>query len=387
MDNVTSPELPLDHSTTANIFETPTNNQWPAYVLFTASKYMKYICPPVLFLLGSFGNVMTIIIMRRMFMEAATNNIYFIALAASDVVCLTNATIPLWLSHLLGYDVTGAHDLLCKGSMFLLYLASCSSCWFLVCLTVQRAMSVVWPHRVNLMCTRRTVVGIVAAIPTLLSVFFSRYIFFRERVVNRNSTVYYCTMTEYYVSSIQLIFSQIEPVLYTFVPYILIALSNVVLVWKLTMSLKKTGRRLTHGDSEQVEAREKAASSVTLTLIVLSMSFLALTLPNAVFYMVAPLTTLYVVEGTQPGYEVARLTLISEVCYLCSTTNCALNFYLYCLTGRKFREEFIKVMHCGRNRQGSGAPSGIGHVTSLSQPGAQLRPSVNTDAVTKRGKT
>ncbi|KAL8580335.1 hypothetical protein ACOMHN_039546 [Nucella lapillus] len=356
MDNVTSAELPWDHSATADIVDTSTDDQWLAYALYTALRYMRYIYPPVIFLLGNFGNVMTIIIMRRMSMEGATNNIYFSAVAVTDLVCLTQATAPFWLSHLLGYDVTATHNLLCKTNLFLLMLSSCSSCWYLVCLTVQRAMSVVWPHRVSLMCTRRTVIGIIAAIPTFLAMFYSRYIFFRGRVPDSNGTTYYCTTTdENYGTFVQPVLNYVEALFYTFLPNILIVLSNGVLVWKLTVTIKEAGRRLNQGDSDQVEAREKAANSVTLTLIVVSTSFMVLTLPNSIFYMVVAPSSLFVVEGSQSGYEVARLVFISEVCYFFSTTNVAVNFYLYCLTGKRFREEFIKVVCCMRTRRGSGA--------------------------------
>ncbi|KAL8607500.1 hypothetical protein ACOMHN_004470 [Nucella lapillus] len=308
MNNITSTEFPLDHSVTDDTIDTSTDDQWLAYVYFTASRYTKIILPPALFLLGNFGNVMTIIIMRRMSMEGTTNNIYFSAVAASDVVCLSQATLPLWLSHMLGYDVTVTHDVLCKTNLFFLILASCSSCWYLVCLTVQRAMSVVWPHRVSLMCTRRTVIVLIAAIPTSLAMFYSRYIIFRGRVPDSNGTTYYCTtIDENYATYVQLVLIYVEASFYTFIPYTLIGLSNGVLIWKLTMSVKESGRRLTQGDSEQVVAREKAANSVTLTLIVVSLSFLVLTLPNTVFYVVVAPSELFVVEGSQPGYEVARL--------------------------------------------------------------------------------
>ncbi|KAL8562143.1 hypothetical protein ACOMHN_041978 [Nucella lapillus] len=42
------------------------------------------------------------------------------------------------------------------------------------------------------------------------------------------------------------------------------------------------------------------------------------------------------------------LTAVYIVCTLLGHTNHAVNFYLYCLTGRRFREEFLKVLCCGR---------------------------------------
>ena len=50
------------------------------------------------------------------------------------------------------------------------------SSWFLCCMTVQRAMSVVWPHRVNLLCTRRTVVLVLTGVAVFLAALYSHYL-------------------------------------------------------------------------------------------------------------------------------------------------------------------------------------------------------------------
>ena len=103
------------------------------------------------------------------------------------------------------------------------------------------------------------------------------------------------------------------------------------------------------GSAEQTQTREKAARSVTLTVIVVSLTFLILTLPVSVFYVLAYVAKEY---NEVEGQEYARLHFFYTLCYLLANCNSAVNFYLYCLTGRKFREEFLEVALCWKRKKG-----------------------------------
>ena len=54
------------------------------------------------------------------------------------------------------------------------------------------------------------------------------------------------------------------------------------------------------------------------------------------------------------SYEYAELYFFSTVAYILADCNSAVNFYLYCLMGRKFREEFLKVLLCWKSRRPMG---------------------------------
>ncbi|KAL8606699.1 hypothetical protein ACOMHN_055374 [Nucella lapillus] len=122
--------------------------------------------------------------------------------------------------------------------------------------------------------------------------------------------------------------------------------------WLYTGGVKKAGKFLSKGDSEQAQAREKAARSVTVTVIAVSITFLVLTLPGTINYILFYFER---AESDLAGYRQAVLGFINVFCECLFQANTAINFYLYCLTGRRFREEFIKIMCCGRNRRQRGA--------------------------------
>ncbi|KAL8592834.1 hypothetical protein ACOMHN_045988 [Nucella lapillus] len=355
---LTTPDLRLrfEHDdTTADNDDGLSDTQRTSYIFYTVTHYMRTLYLPAIFLLGNFGNLMTIIIMRRMSSEGSTINIYFVAIAVMDMMFLSLTTVPLWLGHLFGFDLT-AHAALCKFHTWLNAVTGTISCWCLVCMTVHRAVSVVLPHRVNLLCTPTTVFSLLALIATFSALFFSHFLIGIDRASDGNSTLNFCVDTsEDYLYFMENIFIYLDVMVYCLLPFIFLAVSNSILVWKLTMSVKAASRHLTHGDSDQVQARKKSANSVTLTVIVVSVAFLVLTLPNSAFLLVDYSAIFYVIGDEESRFAAAKQIFIHDVFYFFSITNGAVNFYLYCLTGRRFREECLKVLCCGRQRSVSAA--------------------------------
>ena len=56
-------------------------------------------------LFGTFGNVMTVIILRRLRSGWSAMNVYLIVLALSDTAMLYYGALPTWSRKVLDYDV------------------------------------------------------------------------------------------------------------------------------------------------------------------------------------------------------------------------------------------------------------------------------------------
>ena len=59
------------------------------------------VCPPVILLLGTFGNCMTLVILRTMPRRGSSGSmsLFFVALAVSDLVLLYTGLLRQWLYH------------------------------------------------------------------------------------------------------------------------------------------------------------------------------------------------------------------------------------------------------------------------------------------------
>lgn len=79
---------------------------------------------------------------------------------------------------------------------------------------------------------------------------------------------------------------------------------------------------------------------MSLTLITLSVTFFVLTGPFRVQMIVDPLLTIE--APTQKNIR----NVVSFMLYTVCITNNAANFYLYCLTGTKFKKDVTRLL-CG----------------------------------------
>ncbi|KAL8591869.1 hypothetical protein ACOMHN_044365 [Nucella lapillus] len=333
------------------------DNRMEYTLLPLISKYIVYVGLPLIIILGNFGNVMTIVIMRKMTSSGKSIiNIYFTAIAAVDLLVLYVHGLDFWVGRVTNIFARAQSSVSCKLLMWLYAASATTSCWLLVCMTVHRAMSVVWPHKVNVMCTKRTVFVVIDVIVLFCSAFYSHNIVGMDMSDLDNDTYYMCwTKSEEHLYFIQNIFVYMELSVYCLLPFTCLVIANGVLVRKLSVSVKKARADLTHKNSHQVLAREKAANSVTLTVVVVSVTFMVLTLPISVYFMVFNSADLQFQYDWSDQMKIQAFFDLSSVL---ANANSAVNFYLYCLTGRRFREEFLKIMCCGRNRQQREASSG-----------------------------
>ncbi|XP_076438801.1 C-C chemokine receptor type 7-like [Babylonia areolata] len=314
--------------------------------LYNIANYLFSICCPIIIFLGLFGNVMTIVIMHRMTSGDTVINYYFTAMAVMDLIVLFFSFFTEWVFFTFHYRLQDSSSVACKLIIWMYTGSGTVSCWYLVCLTLHRAMSVVWPHRVNVLCSRRAVLGLITGIGLFFAALYAHYLFGMDLVSSDGDTSYRCSMKAgNYISFVSGVFTYIELTIYSVLPFLCLVLGNCVLVRKLFHSVKDIREKLNQGNSEQILARQRTANSVTVTVIVVSIAFIVLTLPVSINYILSYFAYEY---REVSGYEYAKAHLTYTVCYLLADSNSAINFYLYCLTGRRFREEFFRVIRCGR---------------------------------------
>ena len=91
------------------------------------------------------------------------------------------------------------------------------------------------------------------------------------------------------------------------------------------------------------QVAEKNSRSTTIMLTTVGVVFLLTTSPKAIYYFgitygAWPVTT---------NQEFARLYLAYIITTLLVFVNSAINFVLYCMTGARFREAFLKLLSHG----------------------------------------
>lgn len=307
-----------------------------------AAQKLWIVVSPFILLLGTFGNVMSVAVHHRLSRKRnSTISIYLIALAVS----------VQWLNNMLNYDIAGSSNIACKLLIWFIYASGAICAWLLVAVTLQRAMSVVWPHRVKSLITFRSLFVVFIIAGTLMLVHV-HILFGWGDVVSRTSKdvlILQCTIiTQGYLNFFfDRIWSWADLFLFSLVPFAVLLGSNAVLLKTVVMSIRQARHSLSVGDKQQVTSRKKTASSMTLTLMVISFTFIILTGPICVYLLMKP----YLFDDVALSNEKEAVRrFVFAVINLMWYSNSAINFYLYCLSGSKFRAE-LRVMCYNRKQE------------------------------------
>ena len=257
---------------------------------------------------------------------------------------------------------------MCKAGLWVMNTTASLSAWLLVALTLQRAASVVSPHRVSLLCTRRTSRVVIVVTSVVCSLLYSHTLFgydlveveaevgvevgvragggVKNETLQRLCTFGYVRYQQFHVS----VWVHLDMVLYSLLPSLFLLSGNAVLGWKLAASVREAQERfsgggVSHSNSSSSSSRRKKASSTTVTILIISSVFVVLTVPLMAY------NTLFQKYAAVSEKSRAFHYFLYDFFLVAGFSNFACNFYLYCLTGSRFRGEFLNIIRaCCRRR-------------------------------------
>ena len=216
-------------------------------------------------------------------------------------------------------------------------------------MSVEKFIALYFPFKTRNICTVRTAKwasGIVFVIFLFLNFFW----FFVVKQLKgdggaRNAA---CVHEEFFVKYV-LDFSKMDGVLYSFGPFIIMALTNIAIIFKFIRA-KMASK---HGGTESTnQALSNVAMRGTAILIIVTMTFIILTAPAQI--------TFSITSNIHP--------LLEPFLYISLALNHSINGFLYMIVGSKFRKELIDTLCCNR-RHVLGNDSGITKSTELSNEG------------------
>ncbi|KAL8574780.1 hypothetical protein ACOMHN_035323 [Nucella lapillus] len=317
------------------------------------------VWPPCLLVLGGFGNMATIFVMRRLKSHYSVQHILIMALAVADLFSLSTGTLRRVIYELSAVDVRGVHTVMCKVHLWMTYSSNTISAWLVTCITVQRTMAVLWPHRIRTMCTARAAWMTIAAVAVCAYTFQVHFIVGRKTSEDKRCIA----LIGVYENFCRYIFPWLNMSVSSLLPYICQVVCDVILSWSLfrASSFSSTAVSTAHN----TDSRRKTASSATVMVLALSCAFVLLTLPmrvSQVWYHYR-----YSHGNEKPKYVPLSVDVLLDVSFMLLYTNSAVNFILYCLTGTRFRREFCSLMCC---RASSGGAVSSGKTTYVESSNA-----------------
>ncbi|KAK7497659.1 hypothetical protein BaRGS_00011054, partial [Batillaria attramentaria] len=135
---------------------------------YRLQKHLLLYVPPILIVLGTFGNLFSFVVLRRRAMAKVSSYLYLASLAIADSLVLYVGLLRLWVGELTGNDFHHSSNWACKLLVLFGYMVSDVSVWLIIAVTVERYIVVCFPLRASTMCNTNRAKKVIAFLVLLM---------------------------------------------------------------------------------------------------------------------------------------------------------------------------------------------------------------------------
>ncbi|XP_033759856.1 G-protein coupled receptor 4-like [Pecten maximus] len=332
--------------------------------------------PPFLIIVGTVANFCSIVVLLRKPMRTSNTMFYLLVLSVGDIFVLYTGLLRYWLKFGFDKDIRLISNASCKFHGFLVYVSLDFTAWILVAVTADRCFAICHPFKAKIVCTRKVAKVIVCVIlGTLIAI--NGHLFWSLAILDLADEIQCTAVTDFGNT----IWPWMDFSVFSAMPFSIMITSNIIIVRQLCRSSRRleahrmsdragcnsersdiatikpdtysstTRIRLTSNSSSQtgsgrntIRQRMGKISNVTIMLLSVNCLFLLLTAP-IVIYLIGYMK--WYVDASD--HARAKMNLLWCFCNMMQYLNNSIHFFIYCLTGPKFRRE-LKAMFNKSNR-------------------------------------
>ena len=343
VNNTSEFQVTLTNPPALNNVTTPQPNSYSHLLPITEN--IRKFCNPFLFLVGTIGNLLTILVLSQRKNRHTSTAIFLLFLAISDIMILFTSYVSEWTFTMWKFDFREVNGALCKIHVFCTYFSLQFSSWILVLVTCERAISVINPTKVRLICSRRRGLTGLALLVVFLALFNCHWLVGMVHEYNPYIMRYCAGSSKSYIKFLNEVWPIMDFCVTFALPFLFIAAGNTVIILKIT---RASSRRSHMVASDQ----KKNHSSLTVTLVIVNIVFIISMAPASIFLILYAFSI-----ETQDVEQITLAIFIYDVVNILAGLNATLNFILYFLSGSKFRAD-VKALFCYEKVQKQGVFDG-----------------------------
>ena len=301
---------------------------------------------------GFLGNILTICVLTRKSFKHTSSSVYMRGLAVADIVALWG----YFLRHMSeGYFTTVATLWYCRATVFMLSYGATTGSWLIVAMSTERLIAVTWPLKAGTLCTKsRAKIAVIAL--AIFGIGFNLQGFWTQTSVVEADDYMYCSPDYVNYGKYFSIWEPIDASVSLYIPAFGITIINILIIVQVRRA-QKTQKSMRSGDdkkaknaSESQKGKGGGAASQTnqITAMLLSVSIIywITMVPVSIYFIYFPY---WIKKPYNPGFY-ADVVVVQAVAYILININHAVNFILYCITGKKFRQELVMMLLCREKR-------------------------------------
>lgn len=290
----------------------------------------------LLVLFGTLGNCLTLRVVTSRHCKKSSFTVYLGALAVVDTLVLWVWPFKNWLSEIFQFYIQNTNIVMCKMINLLTYFGQHSSSWLVVALAAERFYCTFFPFQARIVCRPRTGLIIVGIISIVLFSVDAHLWYGLDLLTYDNETV--CDLVENeYADFFSYYYAWVDITVLFLLPTAFIVACNTATVIKLF----KNRQELNQTWDSVTKKINKHALIIT---IVTSAAFMVSIGPLGLFVILRP----YIFPNNKTFYlpSTKKEMVIDFFVSLLAQVNHCSNFYLYVLSGARFRQ-LLKASLCG----------------------------------------
>ena len=313
------------------------------------------IFAPLFVIIGVPGNIVSLVVLSRRPMRQTTTSVYFRLLAIIDTAVLL-ITIPRKITfYYSSLRLRSLNIFTCKFYSFLTPALTTLSWTFLPVITIDRYIQIRYPIWAKTHSTSRSALTIFAVMTlTVFTLNFHTVLFLTvprtEVTVSNNYTnttfevIGKCTpIYEWYNDFYYNVWTWLIFALFNLVPLTVQIIGNVLLIKNL---VNRSKQKQTQRALDEVNMKERRGlKSVTRMLIVVCLFYIISSVPQCTRLV----SKNYIFQPRSP-HNSAKDKLFQAIVQILLYSNNAINFLLYTLSGRVFRQELYSMLRSIKRR-------------------------------------
>lgn len=247
-------------------------------------------------------------------------------------------------------DVRQLSGASCKLHRFILYFSMDMSAWILGIVTIERFVAVCLPTKHRKIKTRGAALKILAALVLVQTIFNIQVFWTRgdhfQKIIDADTNEELPLHCGYTSKKAHFFWAHHQGWLsmawYCAIPFTTMLIFNILIIRKLR-SLRNDSA-LSRGGSELSKTGiTQQTNSMTRMLVSVTFYFLFVTVPILIFTM---FQSVILYQHRPTPERLAKLELADAIMTAIVYVNHSINFFLYCLTGRRFRRELQAMCGC-----------------------------------------
>ena len=312
---------------------------------FKVATFLTTYWFPVLVPVGLVGNALSFLVMIKPNNRKLSTCIYMAGISVNDNMMMFLG-LHNWLVSAM--KVHEFKPLECTFSSYAVLLCLQNSTFLVLAMTSDKYIAIKWPHRAAIYSTSRRAAMTVIGVYTAVIIYNIPHVFMSK--LKGDVCVAYSdggAITKFY--------SWLSFVVNAIIPFTLLLYMNYVIIKKVQNSGKMFGNIESNeqsvvykrqSDSSASQKRQRAMKNtenqLTIMLLLVTTLFLIWMIPTYIRF----LYTTFV--GTETPVKYANMMFFYHVSHKLYFTNNGINFFLYCISGQKFRDD-LKELLCDSN--------------------------------------